>query len=123
MAVAKFSFILLRSKASSHRVLRDVDGDEKLQQVVGAASFGADAGHAVAAERMSLDESPCDLAIEVQVAHFEFVASPAKCLRAATVNTAGQGVLSPIGDLEGFIQILRLHDAQNRSEDLILSNR
>jgi len=115
--------ILLRGESAAHRVFGNVDRDEELQEVVRAAGFAADAGHAVAAEGVSLNKRSSDFTVEIQVTHLEFVTGSSQRCGAATVNSAGQGVARPVRDLQSFIQILRADDCQDRAEDLVLSQR
>ncbi len=115
--------IHLRREAAAHCVFGNTDGDEELEQVIGAAGFAADPGHAVAAEGMTLNKGTGDFAVEVQVADFELVAGAAETGRAAAVDAAGERVFCSIRDLKRFIQILRTNDGQDRAEDFVLGQR
>ena len=70
-------------KAAAHGVFGDRARDEELQQVVGSAGLGADAGHLEAAERLALHEGAGDLAVDVEVADAEFAADALKVLGTA----------------------------------------
>src|SRR3954462_3123252 len=60
---------LLHDESVAHRVPGPAARIDELEQVVGAARLGADAGPAVAAERLSPDHRAGDVAVDVEVAH------------------------------------------------------
>ena len=61
----------VRGEAAAHGVFRNTAGVGKKTQVAGPAGLGADAAHAVAAERLPADNGSSAPAVDVQVAHFE----------------------------------------------------
>ena len=62
---------LFDDEAVAHRVLGDDARLDELEQVVGAAGLRADAGQAVAAERLAADHRAGDVAVHVEVADRE----------------------------------------------------
>src|ERR1700722_3031599 len=65
-----------RGEAAAERVFRDVDGNQELQQVVGAACLRPDAREFVAAEWLAFDQGTRDAAVEVEVADLHFLPGP-----------------------------------------------
>ena len=63
-------------EAAPHGVLGDGAGQHELQQVVGAARLGADAGKLEPAEGLAVDQGAGDLAVDVQVADAELAPDP-----------------------------------------------
>ena len=61
-------------EASAQGVFGDVDRDQEVFEVVGAAGFAADAAQFEAAEGLATDECPRDRAVEIEVADDELPA-------------------------------------------------
>src|SRR6476661_2229926 len=62
-----------RRKAAADGVLGDRPRDHELKQIVTPAGLAPNAGHLEAAERLSIDQSAGDWAIEIEIADQKFV--------------------------------------------------
>src|SRR3990170_2690897 len=79
-----------RDEAVAQGVLGNRPRFEKLKEVVRPAGLGADAGELQAAERLALDDGAGDAAVDVEVAHAEFLPRFFDMRRRAGKDTAGQ---------------------------------
>ncbi len=102
--------MLRRRKSMAQCVFRNRARFEKLQQIVGAARLGADAGKLEPTERLAFDDRTCDATVDVQIADAKFPARLVDMRRRAGKNSPGQCEYGTIGDLDSMAKIARAHD-------------
>ena len=81
-----------RGKTSAHGVLRDDAHVGKVEEITGAAGLGAGAAHLESPEGLAMDLRAGAAAIEVEIAHAEFIARLLKMANSAMLNRSGKQV-------------------------------
>ena len=103
-------------------IFRNRSRFEKLQEIIRAAGFRADAGEFQAAERLAFDNGAGDAAIDVKIADAKLFSRLLDMRRRARKDTAGQVKLRVVGDGQRLGEILRFDDRQNRAKNLFLGD-
>ena len=86
-------------------IFRDRPRFEKLQKIIRAAGFGADAGKFQTAERLALDDRAGDAAIDIKIADAKFPARLFDMRRRARKDAAGQSKLRIVGNFQRLIEV------------------
>jgi len=106
-------------EAAAEGVFGEDAGVGELEEVVGAASLGAHAGEAEAAEGLAADEGAGDATVEVEVADAELCAGAGEVGGAAGEEAAGELVGGIVGELEGVVEVFGAEDGEDGAEDFI----
>ena len=120
LALAALALFIRWSKTPAQRVFDDAPGCHELQQVVGPAAFGTDAGHLEPTERMAFNQRPRAATVDVEVADAEFPSSFGDIFRASRKYRTRQGILRAVCHLQGFLEVSCLHDSEYGPENLFL---
>ena len=92
-----------------------------LRDVVRAARLRARAHDRLlpAAERLTLDDGAGNAAVDIRVAHLDALHPVSDLVVVQGVDAAGQTEAGGVLPLDGLVQVLRVHDAQHRTEALV----
>lgn len=93
-----------------------------MEEVVGAAGFGADAAEAAAAEGLAGDEGAGAAAVDVEVADAEVAFGFFDVGGFAGEDAAGEFEFRGVGDIEGFVEGAGVHDGEDRAEDFFFAD-
>lgn len=88
-------------------------------EVVGAAGFGAYAGHGEAAEGLAADEGAGAASVDVEVADAEVAFGYVDVCGLAGEDAAGEFVAVVVGHAHGLVEVFGVDDGEHGAEDLL----
>jgi len=86
--LAKFRLIFHRSKTATKSIFCNISRYHEVEQIVGAACFGAHAGHLESAKRVSAGKCPGAPTIDVKVPNSKFPPGSNNIFRASRKQAA-----------------------------------
>ena len=107
-------------EAASHGVFCDRAGIHELEEVIRPARLGTDTRHLETAERLALHQGAGDTPVKIQVSDPEFSAGLSQVMGASTKYPTGERKLGGIGQVNGLVKSLGLHDGKHWPEDFLL---